>query len=405
MSRNALQRHGARRRAAPVSFFPPLFVAKTLTLCARLTRCLIAASAAAVLLAHPTQASETRVLQGHVPHAITKLNLLPVDRLPGTNRLYLAIGLPLRNRENLDNLIHQIYDPASPNYHHYLTPEQFTEMFGPTPRDYQAVIDFARSHGFTIAAAHPNRVLLDVNASVADIERAFHVTMRVYRHPTEARTFYAPDAEPSIGLAVPILDISGLDNYIVPHPMSLKPTPRTQRANETPAAGSGPGGTYMGSDFRAAYVPGVSLTGTGQIVGLVEFDGYYASDITSYETQAGLPSVTLTNVLLDGFRGRPGSADDEVSLDIEMAISMAPGLSKVIVYEAGSRGIPNDILNRMVTDNLAQQLSSSWTWSGGVSATTDQLFQEMAAQGQSFFQSSGEHRRLCRLHLVGQLSG
>ena len=63
----------------------------------------------------------------------------------------------------------------------------------------------------------------------------------------------------------------------------------------------------MGSDFRAAYVPGVSLTGTGQIVGLVEFDGYYASDITSYETQAGLPSVTLTNVLLDGFRGRPGA--------------------------------------------------------------------------------------------------
>ncbi|MGO9246666.1 MAG: PKD domain-containing protein [Verrucomicrobiia bacterium] len=390
MSRNAYQRHGARRRSVPMSFFHPPFIAKILTRCARRTRCLIAASAAAVLLAHPTQASETQILRGHAPDAITKLNLQPVDRLPSTNRLYLAIGLPLRNRESLDNLIHQIYDPASPNYHHYLTPEQFTEMFGPTPRDYQAVIDFARSHGFTIAATHPNRVLLDVNASVADVERAFHVTMRVYRHPTEARTFYAPDTEPSIDLAVPILDISGLDNYIIPHPMSLKPTPLTQRANATPAAGSGLGGTYMGSDFRAAYVPGVSLTGTGQIVGLVEFDGYYASDITSYETQARLPGVTLTNVLLDGFRGKPGSADDEVSLDIEMAISMAPGLSKVIVYEAGSRGIPNDILNRMVTDNLAQQLSCSWTWGGGVNATTDQLFQEMAAQGQSFFQSSGD---------------
>ncbi|MGD1019943.1 MAG: PKD domain-containing protein [Verrucomicrobiia bacterium] len=321
---------------------------------------------------------------------MTELKLQPVDRLPGTNRLYLAIGLPLRNQDALDSLLRQIYDPASPNYRHYLKPGQFTELFGPTPRDYQAVIDFARSHGFTVAATHPNRVLLDVNASVADIERAFHVTMRVYRHPTEARTFYAPDTEPSVDLGVPILDISGLDNYVVPHPMSLKPTPVNQRTNAQPADGSGPGGAYIGSDFRAAYVPGVSLTGTGQTVGLLEFDGYYANDITSYETQAGLPSITLMNVLLDGFRGRPGANDDEVSLDIEMAIAMAPGLSKVIVYEAGPRGVPNDVLSRMVTDNLAQQLSSSWTWSGGVNATTDQLFQEMAAQGQSFFQSSGD---------------
>ncbi len=373
-----------------MSFFHPLFIAKIFTRCAHGTHVLAAVTAAMVLIASPAQASETHSLRGHVPRAVTELKLQPIDRLPGTNRLYLAIGLPLRNRDGLDSLLHQIYDPASPNYRHYLRPGEFAELFGPTPRDYQAVIDFARSHGFTVAATHSNRVLLDVNASVADIERAFHVTMRVYRHPTEARTFYSPDVEPSVDLGVPMLDISGLDNYVVPHPMSLKPTPVKQRANALPAAGSGPGGTYMGSDFRAAYVPGVSLTGTGQIVGLLEFDGYYTNDITSYETQAKLPGITLTNVLLDGFRGRPGANDDEVSLDIEMAIAMAPGLSKVIVYEAGPRGVPNDILNRMVIDDLAQQLSSSWTWSGGVNATTDQLFREMAAQGQSFFQSSGD---------------
>lgn len=373
-----------------MSCFRRCFIARILTSCARHSRHLIAAGAATVLLARPTQAAETRVLHGHVPRAIARLRLQPIDQLSVTNRLDLAIGLPLRNRLSLDNLLKQLYDPASPTYHHYLKPAQFTEMFGPSQQDYQSVIDFATSHGFRITASHSNRVLLDVNASVADIQKAFHVTMRVYRHPTEARTFYAPDAEPSVDVGIPILDISGLDNYVVPHPMSLKPLPPKQPANAAPAAGSGPSGTYMGSDFRAAYVPGVALTGTGQTVGLLEFDGYYASDITSYETQAGLPSITLTNVLLDGTRGHPGSNDGEVSLDIEMAISMAPGLSQVIVYEAGSRGVPNDILSRMATDDLAQQLSSSWTWSGGVNATTDQLFQEMAAQGQSFFQSSGD---------------
>jgi uncharacterized repeat protein (TIGR01451 family) len=134
----------------------------------------------------------------------------------------------------------------------------------------------------------------------------------------------------------------------------------------------------------------VAANGLGQTVGLLEFDGYYANDITSYESQAGLPNVQLTNVLLDGFNGTPGSGNIEVALDIEVAIAMAPGLSQVIVYEAGPSGFPNDILNRMASDNLAKQLSSSWTWSGGPSSTTDNIFLQLAAQGQSFFQASGD---------------
>jgi len=123
----------------------------------------------------------------------------------------------------------------------------------------------------------------------------------------------------------------------------------------------------MGGDFRAAYLPGVALTGAGQVVGLLQFDGYTPSDITYYESRAGLPNVPLTNVLLDGFSGNPtGSGGEvEVSLDIEMAISMAPGLAGVMVYMAGPYGNFHDILNRMATDNLAKQLSCSWYIPGG----------------------------------------
>ena len=69
------------------------------------------------------------------------------------------------------------------------------------------------------------------------------------------------------------------------------------------------------------------MTGAGQTVGLLQFDGYTASDISYYESVAGLPSVTLSNVLLDGFTGQPTETggEVEVSLDIEMSISMAPG--------------------------------------------------------------------------------
>src|ERR1039458_1937257 len=145
--------------------------------------------------------AQTQVLHGHVP-AIVK-SLQPAGRLSGTNHLNLAIGLPLRNQTALSNLLQQIYDPASPNYHHYLTPEQFTERFGPTEWDYQAVIAFASANGLRVTATHPNQMLVDVSGSVADIERALHVTLRVYQHPTEKRMFHAPDAEPSLDLAGP----------------------------------------------------------------------------------------------------------------------------------------------------------------------------------------------------------
>jgi len=236
-------------------------------------------------------------------------------------------------------------------------------------------------------------MLLDVSGAVADVEEAFHVKMQVYQHPTEARTFYAPDSQPSLDLATPVLDVSGLQNYSHPRPrMVVRPMVSGQKA--LPNAGSGFGGTYLGKDFRAAYVPDTTRTGAGQVVGLLQFDGYTSSDITYYENLAGLPSVTLSNVLLDGFGGQPtgDGGEVEVSLDIEMSISMAPGLAQVIVYEAGPYGSFHDILNRMATDNLAKQLSCSWyDPAEGPDPVAEQIFQQMWAQGQTFFAACGDY--------------
>jgi uncharacterized repeat protein (TIGR01451 family) len=334
-------------------------------------------------LALAATAAERQKLNGrHVPAAVA--GLAPVGDLPGSQRLNLAIGLPLRNQPELDSLLQQLYDPASPNYRRYLTPEQFTERFGPTEADYQALMDFAKANGLTVTVTHPNRMVLSVVGAITDIAKAFQVTMRVYRHPREARTFYAPDVEPSVDCAVAILDISGLDDYALPHPNSA-PRP----ANATPSAGSGPSGSYRGSDFRAAYVPGTSLTGTGQTVGLLQFDGFYASDITTYVSQAGLPNVPLTVVPIDGGVSTPGSGNGEVCLDIEMVISMAPGVSRIYIYEAPNPSPWVDLLSRMANDNLSKQLSCSWG-GGGVNATAEQIFKQMAAQGQSFFNATGD---------------
>jgi hypothetical protein len=344
-------------------------------------------------LASAAGAAERQKLNGgHVPAAVARL--APVGRLPASQRLNLAIGLPLRNQAELDRLLQQLYDPASPNYRRYFTPEQFTERFGPTEKDYQALMDFAKANGLTVTATHPNRVVLDVSGAITDLEKTFHLTLRVYPHPTEARTFYAPDVEPSVDFALPILHISGLDNYALPHP-NLVHRPASKSANAIPNAGSGPNGpsgtpTYWGSDFRTAYVPGTSLTGAGQSIGLLEFDGFYANDITTYESQTGLPNVPLTVVPVSGGISTPGSGVDEVSLDIEVAISMAPGLSQVYVYEAPNETSQWDsLLSRMANDNLAKQLSCSWG-GGSHNATAEQIFKQMGSQGQSFFNATGD---------------
>ena len=252
------------------------------------------------------------------------------------------------------------------------------------------------SNGFTVTHTYANRLMLDVDASVADVERTFHVNLRVFNHPAESRTFFAPDTDPALAEDLPISGVDGLDNFVLPHPASLHATPGGHSTKARPLNGSAPDGvSYIGSDFRHAYLPNVTLTGAGQTVGLFELDGYFSTDINEYESTANLPNVPISNVLIDSYNGAAGDANDEVALDIDMAICMAPGLSGVIVYEGDPNNphAPNDILNRMAVDNLAKQLSCSWAWSYSFyinSPPIDNIFMEFAAQGQSFFAASGD---------------
>jgi subtilase family serine protease len=332
-------------------------------------------------------AADRHVLHSRVHAAVA--NLTPLGRLPATGRLNLVIGLPLRNQAEFNLLLQQLYDPASPNFRHFLTSDQLTARFGPTEADYQAVINFAKANGLQVVGTYDNRLMVDVSATVSDIEKAFQVTLLTYQHPTESRHFYAPGVEASVDASLPILDVSGLDNYVLPHPLVHRKPAREFAGTE---GGSAPGGDYRGYDFRNAYAPDVgSLSGTGQNVGLVEFEGYYGTDITTYETKSGLPDVPVTNVFLDGLNlGNFINTSDtngiaECSLDIEMVIAMAPGITKLYVFEATST---DHMLGAMIANTQIKQFSSSWGMS--LDATAEQDFQIMQSQGQSFFAGSGD---------------
>src|SRR5580698_165115 len=118
------------------------------------------------------QNTSPQVLKSAQPSVISDLSA--TGRLASETRLNLSVVLPLRNENALDSLLGQLYNPTNPNYHHYLTHQQFIEQFAPSAADYRTVADFFGTNGFTVVQ-HPDRMVLDVSGASADVERVFHV--------------------------------------------------------------------------------------------------------------------------------------------------------------------------------------------------------------------------------------
>lgn len=333
------------------------------------------------------QAGAQGVFTRHVRAEVTTGQAPLLGRLPAGQILKLNIALPLRNEAELDQLLEQLYDPRSSSFHQFLSVQEFTDRFGPTQEDYAEVIRFATENGLTVTGTYANRMVVNVEGPVKNIEHAFNVVMAVYQHPAEARTFYSPDREPSANLGAPIWHVTGLDNFSIPHPVSLHRDPEVKGQT----TGSGPSGYFLGSDMRAAYYGGTTLTGSGQSVGLLEFAGYNYADVTKYFSKVGQKlTVAVNGVSTDGSSlSCTGSCDDtEQVLDIEVAISMAPGMSQVRVYVSDTSDV--SIFNRMASDNISKSLSCSWGWSPADPSSDDPIFKEFSAQGQNLFVASGD---------------
>ena len=336
------------------------------------------------------------LLTRHVRQVQTNGQAKVLGQLAASQTLRLTLTLPLRNEPELDSLLASLYNPSSPSYRHFLTVEQFTAEFGPTQDDYNTVLAFAQEHGLKVVGTSPNRLNVDVTGTVAQIEQAFHITMRTYQHPTESRTFFAPDREPSVDLPFQLWHIHGLSNYSIPHPAGLTHNPNRSAVQSGATVGSGPSASFLGSDMRAAYYGNGSLTGAGQALGLLEYYGTDLADVTTYFSNVHQTNnVPITLLSTDGTstacvdsRSGGNCDDTEQTLDITQAIGMAPGLSSLIVYVGSSDAA---IFNAMATHKpLNAQLSSSWTWTPADPSTDEPYFKEFAAQGQNLFQAAGD---------------
>jgi kumamolisin len=338
-----------------------------------------------------TPAQAQSVLTHHVRQEVTSNPAAFLRLLPETQTLRLDVVLPVRDQAGLDKFLQEVYDPSSPTYRQFLTVPEFTARFGPSQQNYDAVVQYATSNGFKIVGGTRDSMDVQIEGSVRSVETAFHVSMGLYQHPTEDRTFFAPDREPTVDLPFALWHISGLDNYSTPHPALVHSNGFEVKSNAT--TGSGPSASFLGSDMRAAYYGSGPLTGTGQNIGLLEYYGYDIADLNTYYKNANQTSLAskVTGISTDGtsLSCVYSSCDDtEQILDMTQALGMAPGITTLYVYVGST---DTAILGAMSSDSpLPLQLSSSWTWSPADPSTDNPYFQKMAAQGQSFFQAAGD---------------
>ncbi|WP_158789293.1 protease pro-enzyme activation domain-containing protein [Granulicella sp. L46] len=353
------------------------------------------------ILAVRAQAQSVRTR--HVREAVSSGEAQPVGRLASGQIMNLNLVLPLSDPTGLKSFLSDVYDPSSSLFHKFLTPTEFTAKFGPSQAQYDAVVQFAVSNGFTVTGGSRDAMDVQVRGPVSAVESAFHVHMATYQHPAESREFYAPDNEPTTDLPFELWHISGLDNYSIPHRL-LESRSDYAAAHgmdvkdvvSHATTGSGPSASFLGSDMRAAYYGTGSLTGAGQNLGLFEFEGTDLADLTTYyKNVKQTNNVPVSVISTDGtstscvYTRAGGDCDDtEQTLDMTQALGMAPGLSSLVMYVGST---DTAIIGAMTTHSpLPTTIGCSWGWTPADPSTLDPYFEKMAAQGQNFFAASGD---------------
>jgi kumamolisin len=353
----------------------------------------IALAASTSLNAQAAPASSQRLAHANLTpglqHAV-KLGHSDPNRV-----LKIAVSLGLQHTAALDSFIAQVSNRRSPVYGHYQTPAQFSSLYGQTADNVKQVADFLRLHGLTVASVSPTRTLIDATGPVSAVEAAFGITIFDWHDPALNRDFFGNDTQPSLpsSIAPLVVGVMGLNNHY----------PQRRLGATSPHVGGGPGGGYTPDQLKTAYdvqpLAAAAHDGAGQNIGLFELAGFDQGNINTYDLH--YYNRTLNPVafyLVDGGPANPAFGQVESELDIEAVHAFAPGAS-VTVWEGFNSDVGSaDTYSAMVNSNITQVNSTSWgdcepnvINTAGYVGTLDGLFQQAAAQGQTFFAATGDY--------------
>ena len=312
--------------------------------------------------------------------------------LAGNPTLHLSISLKMRNAQALDALLTAQNNPHSPWYHHYLTSQEFTRQFGAEQATVKMACAYMQREGLHVSSVAPNRLLMDVDGPLFNVEHAFGI--RIAQYQLARSIVYAPTTAPSLpsALAGMIVHIGGLDS--VAHYHTYHTVPQVMQHEQTSTRGG-----YTPLQLRTAYGIQPLLndgeTGAKQSVAFIELDGFNPTDIANFYSGYHLGTPHYKTILLGGVVNVPSTNAVEVELDMEITAAIAPQARQLLYMGRNTMQGINDIYTRIVNDNLAKVVSTSWGVCEAALDPAEQqvlntIFRQGAAQGQSFFAATGD---------------
>lgn len=336
-----------------------------------------------------------------------------------STRITTSIILHVTDQRGLEDYVRSTVTPGNPNFHQFLSVQQFRDRFAPSSRRIDHLVRYLESYGITVDKIFPDHLDLTVTGTTAAIDAAFGTQEHDYDRGNEH--FHRPATQPALPgtLGQLVLAMPGLSNQ----PGSFRPmivrlghgpyariTPPPAQWPKNSTATGVPQDYTVGDvanfyDINPLYRAGIS--GKGQTVGIMTLANFNKKDAYSYWKDIGLTvsGNRITKVMVDG--GTPvaaGVGDDETSLDVEQSGGIAPEANiRVYIAPNTNQGFL-DLFYTAVSDNIADTVSISWgepeelyfaALNGGVSYTGQlqaihEALLEGAAQGQSFFAAAGD---------------
>jgi len=341
-----------------------------------------------------------------------------------TKSINVTVWLNLHNKATLDSLVEEMYDPASPSYHHFLTMKEYTEQFAPSAQDMAQVHAFLTAHNMVVTSTDKANHFVVARTTVGDAQKAFNV--QINRVMVNGVVHSMADSEATVSGAVAplVATVQGLSDMSYRANVSVASDPETGtpyalaplssvgsdglfftgnclRAPELitfTTAGTFPTATYFGNrygsninstapnlpacgydaaEIQAAYglntVYNHGLNGAGQTIMIVDAFGSNTllSDVNLFSDLNGLPELTSSNFATFTPNGSAtctatngciaGNWQFETTLDVEWAHAIAPGANIVLVLGADNSFTNLDIANLFAVENgFGNVLSNSF---------------------------------------------
>ena len=364
------------------------------------------------LITQPINESQLTILKGNThPLAQPQFDIgVAAPNLP-LPRMLLVLKRSAQQDFDLRKLLDDQQDKASPNYHKWLTPDEFGLQFGPSDQDVQLVTGWLQSHGFQVNRVTHGRSVVEFSGTEAQVEAALHTQIHQYLVNGEQHWANASDPQIPTALVPAVAGVLSLNNFPAHSMASLAGTysPRTRRL--TPA---NPLFTLFGwgcdqdgncyavgpADFGAIYnvqtLWNSGIDGTGQTIAIVGESDINIQDIRDFRNLFGLPAKD-PNIIYDG--PNPGLQPDEgeADIDVQWSGAIAPNATIDFVVSEGTettRGVDLSALY-IIDNNLAPVLSESYGFCElGLGTSGNQFFNSLwaqaAAQGITAILASGD---------------